>query len=43
MRSWLDDCVLITAHPEVESDGRGGATMILPDEAEAGSAGTQLC
>jgi quercetin dioxygenase-like cupin family protein len=30
-----------TAHPEVEMDGRGGATMILPGETEADSAGTQ--
>src|SRR5258706_14985155 len=27
----------------VETDGRGGATMILPGETEAGSAGTQPC
>jgi hypothetical protein len=33
----------MTAHPEVETDGRGGATMILPGETEAGSAGMQPC
>src|SRR5208282_4966818 len=27
-----------TVHPEVETDGRGGATMIFPGETEAGSA-----
>lgn len=29
----------MTGYPEVETDGRGGATMILPGETEAGSAG----
>ena len=33
----------INAHPEVETDGRGGDTMILPGKTEAGSAGTQPC
>src|SRR5579872_741286 len=33
----------ITAQPEVESDGPNIATMILPGETEAGSAGTQSC
>jgi hypothetical protein len=33
----------MTVYPEVETDGRGGATMILPGETEAGSAGTQSC
>jgi hypothetical protein len=31
----------MTGYPEVETDGRGGATMIWPGETEAGSAGTQ--
>ena len=30
----------IMARPEVETDGRGGPTMILPGETEAGCAGT---
>ena len=30
-------------HPEVETDGGGGASMILPGETEAASAGTQPC
>jgi hypothetical protein len=34
---------LRTAYSEVETDGRGRATMILPGETEAGSAGTQPC
>src|SRR5438309_11217469 len=34
---------VLTGTPEVETDGRGGATMILPGEPEAGSAGTQPC
>ncbi|MGB8851325.1 MAG: hypothetical protein WCC76_16545, partial [Candidatus Acidiferrales bacterium] len=33
----------MTGYPEVETDGRGGATMIWPGETEAGSAGTQPC
>jgi len=33
----------VTGHPEVVTDGRGGATMILPGETEAGSSGTQPC
>jgi hypothetical protein len=33
----------VTGHRKVEIDGRGGATMILPGETEAGSAGTQPC
>ena len=33
----------MTGHPEVETDGRGGATKILPGETEAGSAGSQPC
>jgi hypothetical protein len=33
----------LTGKPEVETDGRGGATLIWPGEAEAGSAGTQPC
>ena len=36
-----EEKVAITA--TVETDGRGGATMILPGETEAGSAGTQPC
>jgi hypothetical protein len=32
----------LTAHLKVETDGRGGATMILPGY-EAGSAGAQPC
>ena len=39
----VDDCRRVTGKPEVETDGRGGATMILPGETEAGSAGTQPC
>jgi hypothetical protein len=34
---------LLTAHPKVETDGRGGATLILPGGTEAGSAETQPC
>jgi hypothetical protein len=34
---------VLTGYPEVETDGRGGATMILLGETEAGSAGTQPC
>ena len=33
----------MAGYPEVETDGRGGATMIWPGETEAGSAGTQTC
>jgi hypothetical protein len=31
------------AHPEVEKDELGGATIILPGKSEAGSAETQVC
>jgi len=33
----------MTGYPEVETDGRGGATRIWPGETEAGSTGTQPC
>jgi hypothetical protein len=33
----------MTGWLEAETDGHGGATMILPGETEAGSAGTQPC
>jgi len=36
-RFWSDDGLT------VETDRHGGATMILPGETEAGSAGTQPC
>src|ERR1039457_1064129 len=39
---YVGDCAWIT-HPEVETAGPGGATMNLPGETEAGSAGTQPC
>jgi hypothetical protein len=49
-RCWILDLpnlklssVRVTGYPEVETYGRGGATMILPGETEAGSAGTQPC
>jgi len=32
-----------TGYLEVETAGRGGATIILPGETEAGTAGTQPC
>jgi hypothetical protein len=33
----------MTGYPEVETDGRVGATTIWPRETETGSAGTQPC
>jgi hypothetical protein len=39
----LGDCGRVAAHPEVETDGHGGATMILPGETKVGAAGTQPC
>jgi len=43
----LPDCggrsEMVVPTAPVETDGRGGATMTLPGETEAGSAGTQPC
>jgi hypothetical protein len=39
----IEETLPESPHPEVETDGRGGATMILLGETEAGSAGTQPC
>ena len=37
------DCSRVRGKPEVETVGQRGATMILPGETEAGTAGTQPC
>ena len=37
------DSCRVTAYPEAETEGCGGAAMILPGETEAGNAWTELC